>query len=144
IFPAGHRHRLTVAGGDWPNVWPAPLAGTHTIHRGPEQPSRLELPVAPRPTAPAPVFAPPPELATLSPVESSGGVFQVIENVHEQTVTVHGESGLRRAVMPYDATELTNSASWSLTASRTQPARVSAHGTQVFTLEGIGGETCAR
>jgi hypothetical protein len=45
--------------------------------------------------------------------------------------------------MPYDATELTNSSSWSLTASRTEPARLNAHGTHVFTLQGIGGETCA-
>jgi putative CocE/NonD family hydrolase len=143
VFPAGHRLRLVVAGGDWPNIWPAPLPSTHAIYRGPEHPSRLELPVAPPATGPAPQFAPPPELRTLSPVESSGGAFRVIENVHEQTVIVHRESGLRRAIMPYDATELTTSSSWRLTASRTQPARVNAHGTHVFTLQGIGGETCA-
>jgi hypothetical protein len=108
VFPAGHRLRLAVAGSDWPNIWPAPLPSTHAIYHGPEHPSRLELPVAPPATGPAPQFAPPPELITLSPVESSGGALRVIENVHEQTVTVHRESGLRRAIMPYDATELTD------------------------------------
>ena len=56
------------------------------------------------------------KLITLSPIESSGGAFGVIENVHEQTVTVHRESGLRRAIMSYDGTELTTSSSWRLTA----------------------------
>jgi uncharacterized protein len=127
----------------WPDIWPAPLPSTHAIYHGPEHPSRLVLPVAPPASGPAPEFAPPPELRTLSPVESSGGALRVIQNVHEQTVTAHRESGLRRATMPYDATDLTTSSSWSLTASRTQPARVNAHGRHVFTLQGIGGETCA-
>ena len=46
-FRAGHRIRLTVAGGDWPNVWPTPHAGTIEVTHGAGSPSRLELPVVP-------------------------------------------------------------------------------------------------
>ena len=34
VFEAGHRIRLSLAGADWPNVWPPPKAGTLTFGRG--------------------------------------------------------------------------------------------------------------
>lgn len=60
-FGAGHRVRLSVAGADWPNVWPTPESGTIDVWRGTDQPSRLILPVVPHegPVA-APAFVPSP------------------------------------------------------------------------------------
>jgi putative CocE/NonD family hydrolase len=46
-FPAGHRIQLRLASSHWPVIWPSPGANELTIHRGPETPSRLELPLAP-------------------------------------------------------------------------------------------------
>ena len=42
IFEAGHRIRLSLAGSDWPNVWPPPAAGTLQVERGSVE---LRLPV---------------------------------------------------------------------------------------------------
>jgi predicted acyl esterase len=42
IFEPGHRVRLTLAGADWPNVWPPPAGGTLLVDRGSVE---LRLPV---------------------------------------------------------------------------------------------------
>ncbi|MGH2346933.1 MAG: CocE/NonD family hydrolase, partial [Chloroflexota bacterium] len=47
VFAPGHRVRLDVAGADYPNVWPTPLAGINRIYRGDDYPSRLILPIVP-------------------------------------------------------------------------------------------------
>ena len=62
-FAAGHRIRVSIAGADWPNVWPTPVPATLAVHRGPDTPSRITLPVVPDegPVA-GPVLAPSPEV----------------------------------------------------------------------------------
>lgn len=55
-FQKGHRIRLSVASGDWPNVWPTPEPATNTVYFGGTTPSRLILP-----TVPAQGSAKPPE-----------------------------------------------------------------------------------
>jgi hypothetical protein len=59
VFEPGHRIRLSLAGADWPNVWPPPRPGRLTIDRGALE---LALPVVAGPPAiaEAPVFAPSP------------------------------------------------------------------------------------
>lgn len=139
-FAAGHRVRVAIAGSDWPSIWPAPEASLHAIFRGPAQPSRVELPVAPAATLPAPEFAPPQQLITLAAVEASGGAFQIVESYHEQTVTVHSDSGAYRYIMPHDSTVLADRLCWDVTASRTHPERVAARGRQAYSFSGAGGE----
>ncbi|MGZ6260038.1 MAG: CocE/NonD family hydrolase [Candidatus Limnocylindrales bacterium] len=46
VVPAGHRLRLSVAGADWPLAWPSPRRFELSVHHGPPQPGRLELPLA--------------------------------------------------------------------------------------------------
>ncbi len=55
IFEPGHRARLSLAGADWPNVWPPPHGGALEVDRSTVE---LELPVldGTAPTAAAPVF----------------------------------------------------------------------------------------
>ena len=55
-FAQGHRIRLMVSGSDVLNAWPTPDHYTATIHYGSQQPSRLEMPVVPAATLPAPAF----------------------------------------------------------------------------------------
>jgi hypothetical protein len=59
VFEPGHRIRLSIAGSDWPNVWPPPRAGVLTLERGALE---LSLPVVEGPPAivEPPVFAPSP------------------------------------------------------------------------------------
>lgn len=46
-FGTGHRIRVAVAGGDWPNVWPTPGPAELALHHGPSHRSRVLLPVVP-------------------------------------------------------------------------------------------------
>ena len=55
IFEPGHRVRLSLAGSDWPNVWPPPAGGALAVDRGTVE---LRLPVLDGPSGlPAPVVA---------------------------------------------------------------------------------------
>jgi hypothetical protein len=66
-FAEGHRIRVSIAGADWPNVWPTPETGALTVHTGGQRPSRIALPVVPdEGAATPPTFAPSP-LAARSP-----------------------------------------------------------------------------
>jgi predicted acyl esterase len=57
VFERGHRLRLSLAGSDWPNVWPPPRAAELTVGRGSVE---LSLPVVdgPPPIRETPVFSP--------------------------------------------------------------------------------------
>jgi hypothetical protein len=56
VFEAGHRIRLSLAGADWPNIWPPPAPGTLALDR---TALSLSLPVVDGdpPTHEAPAFA---------------------------------------------------------------------------------------
>ena len=58
VFERGHRLRLSLAGSDWPNLWPPPEAATLTVERAA---SRLLLPTlqGPTPVARWPQLSPP-------------------------------------------------------------------------------------
>jgi uncharacterized protein len=66
VFEAGHRVRLSLAGADWPNVWPPPAGGTLTVDRSTVE---LTLPVieGPAAIAEAPTFTPSPGKETHGP-----------------------------------------------------------------------------
>jgi uncharacterized protein len=59
VFEPGHRVRLSLAGADWPNIWPPPARATLTLDRAT---LTLSLPVLDGdvPIAEPPSFAPPP------------------------------------------------------------------------------------
>ena len=66
VFESGHRVRLSLAGADWPNVWPPPAGGALTVDRSTVE---LSLPVVegPPPIAEPPAFAPSPGRETHGP-----------------------------------------------------------------------------
>jgi predicted acyl esterase len=68
VFEPGHRIRLSLAGADWPNVWPPPRAGVLSIDRASLE---LALPVVDGPPAitEPPVFAPSPGKDPHAPAE---------------------------------------------------------------------------
>ena len=97
VFEAGHRIRLSLAGADWPNVWPPPTAGTLTFDRGGLE---LSLPVvAGDPPIPEPPsFTPSPGKETHGP-EPTGEqpplVWQIEHDVlgrERRAVVTHGSS----------------------------------------------------
>lgn len=56
VFEPGHRVRLALAGADWPNVWPPPVASVLEVDRASVS---LELPVLDGPTTLRPPVLPP-------------------------------------------------------------------------------------
>jgi putative CocE/NonD family hydrolase len=61
VFAVGHRVRLSMAGADWPLVWPSPRRAVLSLYHDIAHPSQLVLPVIPsrQSALPAPVFGPP-------------------------------------------------------------------------------------
>ena len=97
VFEAGHRIRLSLAGADWPNIWPPPTAGTLTFDRGALE---LSLPVVegdpPIPTPP--VFTPSPGKETHGPTptgEQPPLVWQIEHDLlgrERRAVVSHGSN----------------------------------------------------
>jgi hypothetical protein len=71
VFEPGHRIRLSLAGADWPNIWPPPRPGVLTIDRGSLE---LSVPVVDGPPSihEAPVFVPSPGKDPHAPEEAGG------------------------------------------------------------------------
>jgi len=97
VFEAGHRLRLSLAGADWPNVWPPPETGTLRIDRSA---LGLSLPVVQGPPAIAdpPTFAPSPGKETHGPAPTGDQPPLVWRTEHDvlgrerRAVVSHGSS----------------------------------------------------
>jgi uncharacterized protein len=100
-WAAGHRIRVALASSLWPVVWPSPYPASFLLHRGPDAPSRLELPVIPPAGGPGDASVPPfrtapPDLVWPEAVPADGQgparadppVWRIEEDVLEGAVTV--------------------------------------------------------
>jgi uncharacterized protein len=124
-FPAGHRIQLTAASAHWPVIWPSPGAGELSIHAGPEQASRLELPLAPS----APEAVPPPALRAEPPVlhdigadESEPTQWELVEDTTDGTVTVRTHEG-ETSTLADGVSTLYVGETLRMTASAREPGR---------------------
>jgi uncharacterized protein len=116
-FTRGNRIRLSIANGDWPNVWPTPQLATSEVHYG-QGFSRLVLPVLPaQPGAPVPSFEPSPFPVTRRVDEAEPPSWRVIDDVLTGRKTVEGRYGRRG-----------DPAFFWCTADPSDPARASARG----------------
>jgi hypothetical protein len=128
IFEPGHRIRLAIAGTDFPNVWPTPLAATNRVILGGPAPSCLVLPLAPAdaPGAPRPEFLPPPPPRPTADVTTDGPTWEVRHDVMRGTTAVHIAHG--RSLKLPDGSEITERQRLQCTAARDDPATASAEG----------------
>ena len=145
-FEPRHRLRLSICSADFPNLWPTPYRGTNRVHRGPEFPSHLLLPVVPtRPAAgsshlPADetTFAPagPASVYSLSPHDPAWQIThdQLGDRTGLKTVTRD-----RMRVSP--ETEVQNDRLLEVWASNRDPANVSAVGQHLRRIERHDGVT---
>ena len=132
----GHCLRLSIASAYWPVVWPSPYVADNFLHRGGATPSHLILPVIPSDQAllAPPLFkTTPPEL-----IQSGGGsddppVWQITEDVIQQTVTVHLASG-GTAELPAGAS-LYAAEQMTMTAHHHDPAHVQVHNRSIYRLQ---------
>lgn len=144
-FLPGHRIRLTLASAYWPVIWPSPYPADNTLHRGPSVPSRLMLPVVPPdPDAPAPprFKISPPELIEIGGGNKAPGIWQITEDVINQSVTVKIYDG-DSAVLP-DGTALTTSEMIEMTAHPHDPAHARMVNEVHYHLTTHGDETHIR
>ncbi len=141
-FLPGHRLRLTIASAYWPVIWPSPYLADNYLHRGPETPSRLILPVIPaHPRSPAPLQfkTSPPELAEVGTGSEEPSTWQITEDVIDQSVTVEIHDG-DTSVLP-DGTALTISEMIELTAYQHDPAHTHLYNEVNYHLTERGYET---
>ena len=97
IFVADHRLRLSIAGADWPLVWPAPRPFSLTLYHDAEHPTQLILPVIPsrRPELPRPVFDPPEVPAPPAWFEGQPGAYAVQHDMTDGTTRLETSSAFR-------------------------------------------------
>ncbi|HLF26258.1 MAG TPA: CocE/NonD family hydrolase [Anaerolineae bacterium] len=138
----GHRIRLSIASAYWPVVWPSPYHADNYLHRGAAYPSRLSLPVVP-PDSPAltpPHFkTTPPELITVGGGSDEPPVWQIVEDVIDQSVTVKVYGG-DTSTLP-DGTSLFESERIEMTAYHHDPAHVRLYNEIVYHLKEHGYDT---
>lgn len=142
-FLAGHRLRLSVASAYWPVIWPSPYRGQNRLHRGPDWPSRLLLPVVPASdqTPPPPTFkTSPPELPLVGGYHYEPPVWQIIEDVIDQSVTVKIYGG-DTTELPNGRVSLFNSELLELTAYHNDPAHTTLYNEVKYHLFEHGYET---
>jgi putative CocE/NonD family hydrolase len=122
-FPAGHRIQLRLASSHWPVIWPSPGANVLAIHRGPEAPSRLELPLAPSGTGavPPPALGAAPADLEEAGTESSEPVdWSVLRDPETGAVTVRTHEA-STSTLPDGVSTLYVGESLLMTASEREP-----------------------
>jgi hypothetical protein len=144
-FLPGHRLRLSVASAYWPVIWPSPYRAMNYLHRGSTTPSRLILPVIP-PSQQIPVppqfKTSPPELIDLGSVSSKPAVWQITEDVINQSVTVKAY-GADAAELP-NGVFLATTELLELTAYHNDPAYARLYNECSYLLKEHGYETHIR
>lgn len=144
-FLPGHRIRLTVASANWPIIWPSPHPSDNYLHRSPATPSCLILPVVPpdsHPLAPPHFKTSAPDLIELGRASEEPSVWQITEEVLNQSVTVKIYGG-DTSVLP-DGTSLSTSEMIELTAYHHDPAHARLYNEVNYHLKERGYETHIR
>jgi putative CocE/NonD family hydrolase len=128
IFEPGHRIRLAISGGDFPNVWPTPVPAANRVYLGGDAASRLIIPLAPAQQAdsPRPSFLPPPAAQPTADVITEGPIWEVRDDVMRGIRTVRIEYG--RTLRLPDGTEIVEQQRMQSMASRDDPGDARAEG----------------
>jgi uncharacterized protein len=122
-FLPGHRLRVSLASAHWPVIWPSPGHAELAVHRGPDTPSRLELPLAPRASADAPVPPLRTEHAGLKEFGSESSepyTWEVVDDRVAESVSVRTYEA-STMVLPDGQSRLFLSEKLAMTASEREP-----------------------
>lgn len=145
-FSPGHRLRLSVASAYWPVIWPSPYRAINRLHRGPNTPSHLILPVVPlngqSPASPQFKMSLPELPPFPGEVSYEPAVWQITEDVINQAVTVK-VYGADKAELP-NGVALFTSELLELTAHHHDPAHTRLYNEVVYQLKEHGYETHIR
>jgi hypothetical protein len=139
VVPAGHRLRLAISGGDFPNLWPTPERTKIRVHRGGPHASRLVLPTVPTATLPEPVYLPPARMKEMSKsFPEPSGQWQKFDQI----------TGLASMGSHMGGTQILSDGRGSFISRRrfhcsvsaTEPARASIVGTHTFIVQREEGD----
>ncbi|MFN2166346.1 MAG: CocE/NonD family hydrolase [Anaerolineae bacterium] len=122
-FLPGQRLRVSIASAWWPVIWPAPFAADNYLYSGLETLSRLTLPVvapAPEPPEPPAFKTTPPDLEALGDWRGEEPIWEIVEDVMAQTVTVRVRDG-DESWLP-DGTSIYTAEALTMTAHQHDPA----------------------
>ncbi|MBI3243891.1 MAG: CocE/NonD family hydrolase [Chloroflexi bacterium] len=138
-FLPGHRIRLSLASAYWPVIWPSPYKSDNYLHRGSATLSRLILPAvslnAPRLQPPS-FKTTPPELVEVGGGTDAPPVWQIVEDVINQTMTVNVYEG-GTAVLP-DGRSLFASERIEMATHQIDPLKTRMFNEVVYRLEESG------
>jgi uncharacterized protein len=137
-FRPGHRLRLSLAGTEWPNIWPTPYPSRHACHWGGAHTARLRLPLLPPATeAQKKTFSPPTPLQPVAESQAEAGAWQVTQDVMSERVSVfcHKADRLRSLLRE---TAFASAKKVTATASNAEPADVRVTGENAMELRDHG------
>jgi len=134
LFEAGHRIRVSIAGADFPNAWPAPKLYTASAYFGGAGAARLILPaLAPQePPLPAPQLRAPEPFEPLTQSYSEQPVWRVTHDHIAGTTEVRISTAGRTRLD--DGTEIVRGSDATAIASQRDPARATMRGLNQVTL----------
>ncbi|MFT5367034.1 MAG: putative CocE/NonD family hydrolase [Candidatus Latescibacterota bacterium] len=139
-FEPKHRIRISISSADFPNLWPTPYAGTNTILRGQNYPSRLILPIAPTKDIKNEVAFEPSQTKVkpyhLSPNKP---VWEVTQDIMQNRTGVKLHT--QNTTQTNETTKITNKSQLTLSASNENPADVSGTGHHHRKITRTDGET---
>lgn len=144
-FLAGHRLRLSIASAYWPVIWPSPYPAENNLYRGPDHQSRLILPVVPfsdRLPMPPKFKVTPPDFIQVGSGHEESPIWQIIEDVIKQSVTVKLYGG-DTSILPGDSWLFT-SEQLEMTAYHHEPAHVHLYNEVIYNLQEYGYEIYIR
>lgn len=134
VLAPGHRLRLSIAGADFPNLWPTPESGKHRVHRGPDQSSRLIVPIVPKSLSEPPSFSPSPKLTQIVRAYGKPPRQQTLLDQITGAATVSNFSG-STMVLPGNLGEFSQTHEFHCTANKKDPAQASIVGTHMYSLK---------
>ena len=134
IFGRGHRIRLSIASADWPNVWPTPYPATNQVYWGPENASRLILPVVPAEgSAVPPAFHPSARTVTRHAEATRPPTWQIARDQLTGRNTLHLDHSSSWRVNDTTVIEREASSTFEVTPSR--PSEASARGRHFYRIK---------
>lgn len=143
-FLPGHRVRLSIASAYWPVIWPSPHPADNVVYSGPARPSRLSLPVvSPSSLTPPDFKTTPPDLMSVGDGSEEPPVWQITEDVINQSVTVTLYSG-GTSLLPEGEASLYESERVVLTAYHHDPAQALLFNESVMELKEGGRQAHVR
>jgi uncharacterized protein len=139
VLKRGHRLRLAISCGDFPNLWPTPEAAAIKLFgEWSGSRSRLKLALAPVRAAAKDPFLPPPALAVVSRASRDIPEQQITLDQIQSTVTAKAASG-NTTLLP-DGTRFEFRSRYACTASAISPAEATVHGVHSFRRSHHGDE----